>query len=138
MRPLCDKCVKLRVLEISNIPLTDTSGAVIGRKLTNLSAVYMRDNFRLTNESITSITNNCRKLEQLTLWGCTRLREINFAPACRAKLSLLNLWGCHGLDDNAAVSLDGMICLKSLIVSECHRLTDAFFVSMRLFVSHSC
>lgn len=129
MLAICDRCSKLRVLEISNIPLTDVSGAAIGRKLTNLNAVYMRDNFRLTNISIASITNNCHKLEQLTLWGCTRIREIKFAPACREKLSLLNLWGCHGLGDDAATAVEGMICLRTLIVSECHRLTDSFFVS---------
>lgn len=138
MLAICDKCTKLRVLEISNIPLTDVSGGAIGQRLVHLTAIYMRDNFRLTNTSITAITNNCHKLEQLTLWGCTRIQELQFAAACREKLFLLNLWGCHGLSDNAAAALEGMACLRTLIVSECHRLTDTFFVSYLTLVGILC
>jgi hypothetical protein len=126
MVALCERCTNLRVLEISNIPLTDASGVAIGRRLTKLTAIYMRDNFRLTNESIDSLTTNCHKLEQLTLWGCIRLKHLGFSSS--QKLVLLNLWGCHGLQDESAVALEGMVHLRTLIVSECHRLTDAFFV----------
>ena len=129
MLAICNTCAKLRVLEISNVPLTDLSGMAIGQKLTSLNALYMRDNFRLTNQSVTSITSNCRRLEQLTLWGCTRIQGLNFALACREKLFLLNLWGCHGLKDEIAVALESMDCLRTLIVTECHLLTDSFFVS---------
>ena len=45
------------------------------------------------------------------------------------KLVILNLWGCHNLNDEASHSLNDMPNLKSLIVSECHRLTDRFVVS---------
>ena len=128
MLAICNKCTRLRVLDISNIPITDVSGVSIGRQLINLNAIYTRDNFRLTTESVTAITNHCLNLEQLTLWGCTKLQQLQFATACREKLFLLNLWGCHGLRDDAAAALEGMVCLRTLIVSECHCLTDTFFV----------
>lgn len=47
-------------------------------------------------------------------------------------LVILNLWGCHNLNDEASHSLNDMPNLKSLIVSECHRLTDRFVVSESL------
>ncbi len=42
------------------------------------------------------------------------------------KLILLNLWGCHNLTDAAAQHLTSLPHLRSLCVSECHRLTDRF------------
>jgi hypothetical protein len=127
---ICKACLNLRVLEISNIPITDLGAICIGENLTKLSALYARDNFLLTNLSIDVITKKCTHLTQLTLWGCTRLRHLSFAhsshrAAC-GKLVLLNLWGCHSLLDDTAVSLGLMKNLRSLIVSECHRLTNAF------------
>ncbi len=44
-------------------------------------------------------------------------------------LVLLNLWGCHSLKDDAPIALTGMSStLRTLIFSECHRLTDSFEV----------
>lgn len=126
---ICERCVHLQVLEVSHVPLTDAAGVAMSR-LQDLRAIYMRDNYQLTNASITPMTRNCHKLEQLTLWGCIKLHELQFAPSIRETLVLLNLWGCHGLSDNAATTLEGMVCLRTLIVNECHRLTDAFFVSI--------
>ena len=127
---ICRCCRNLRVLEISNIPITDVSAICIGENLKKLNALYARDNYLLTNKSIDVITEKCTNLTQLTLWGCTRLRYLIFERdshriAC-GKLVLLNLWGCHSLMDDAAISLGSMKNLRSLIVSECHRLTDEF------------
>lgn len=133
---IAKSCSKLKVLEVSYIPITDQAGIAIGEHLTNLLAVYMRDNYLLTNRSIDVITEKCTRLEQLTLWGCTRLQHLSFdqpdkfSAFTSGNLVLLNLWGCHSLKDDAAIALAGMSStLRTLIVSECHRLTDAFVVS---------
>jgi hypothetical protein len=133
---IAKSCSKLKVLEVSYIPITDQAGIAIGEHLTNLRAIYMRDNYLLTNRSIDVITEKCTRLEQLTLWGCTRLQHLSFDQPDKSSaftsgnLVLLNLWGCHSLKDNAAIALAGMSStLRTLIVSECHRLTDAFVVS---------
>jgi hypothetical protein len=124
--------LKLQVLEISNVKITDESGIAIGENLTQLRALYMRDNFLLTNKSIDIITEKCSRLAQLTLWGCIRLKSLSFERlnqvADCGNLVLLNLWGCHSLLDDAADALAPMSNLRSLIVSECHRLTDSFLV----------
>jgi len=133
---ICCSCSKLKVLEISNIPVTDQAGIAVGENLTLLTALYMRDNYLLTNQSIDVITENCTSLEQLTLWGCTRLQHLSFDQPDKSglfisgKVVMLNLWGCHSLRDDSADALAGMNHLRSLIVSECHRLTDAFVVSV--------
>jgi hypothetical protein len=46
---ICRACTKLHVLEISYVMITDTSGIAIGENLTQLRALYMRDNYLLTN-----------------------------------------------------------------------------------------
>jgi len=175
---ICRGCQKLKVLDVSYTAITDDSGVAIGEHLSNLRALYTRDNFRLTNRSIDSITANCTKLNQLTLWGCVKLHHLNFGvtfgggpgengnsssilTASRSKetrkgnekdagnargnqhilpagsnntgkLVSLNLWGCVKLGDDIAVALGNMRNLRSLIVSECHRLTDQFAVSKTL------
>ncbi len=135
---ICTSCAKLRVIEISYIPITDRAGAAIGHHLINLQALYMRDNYQLTNASIDVITERCEQLEQLTLWGCTPLRSLSFAEMNHGTLGtsnlsggnlvMLNLWGCHNLQNDTAHALEGMTNLRSLIVSECHRLSDEFLV----------
>jgi hypothetical protein len=138
IQAICRSCAKLEVLDISYVPITDEGGMAI-QQLALLKALYLRDNFLLTNCSIDVITEKCTRLAQLTLWGCTRLRHLSFggdgpnnflsaSAEAGAKLVFLNLWGCHGLQDDAADSLEGMHSLHSLIVSECHRLTDQFVV----------
>lgn len=87
----------------------------------------MRDNFTLTNRSIDVITTNCTRLTQLTLWGCIKMKTLKFNAE---DLVLLNLWGCHGLTDSVAESMGCLCNLKSLILSECHRLTDTFILSI--------
>jgi hypothetical protein len=77
-------------------------------------------------------------LQQLTLWGCIRIRHLNgFGGGndCHrldvqpCNIVMLNLRGCHNLDDDAARALQCMqLHLRSLDVSECHRLTDKFMV----------
>ena len=129
---VCTSCLNLRVLEISDVPITDESGISIGENLMKLRALYMKDNYLLTNRSIDVITEKCVELNQLALWGTTRLRHLSFerqSVGC-GNLVLLNLWGCYGLADEAANSLRSMRNLRSLIVSECHRLTNAFLVSL--------
>lgn len=70
---ISESCHKLCILEISNVPITDASGTAIGRHLHRLIALYMRDNYLLTNTSLNAIVGGCRNLTQLTLWGCTRI-----------------------------------------------------------------
>jgi hypothetical protein len=70
---ISESCHKLCILEISNVPITDASGTAIGQHLHKLVALYMRDNFLLTNLSLNAILSGCSKLTQLTLWGCTRI-----------------------------------------------------------------
>jgi hypothetical protein len=127
---ICQQCTKLKVLEISKLAITDESGIAIGEHLTRLRALYMRDNYLLTNRSVDTITKKCTKLNQLTLWGSTRLQHLSFEGLewGTGNLVLLNIWGCHSLKDEAAQALAPMKSLRSLIASECHRLTDAFVV----------
>jgi hypothetical protein len=84
--------------------------------------------------SIDVITAQCKRLSQLTLWGCIKMRNLKFRMFNGSdKLVILNLWGCYNLNDDVAASLGNMKHLSSLIVSECHRLTDRFVVrKMRL------
>jgi len=137
---VCQACTKLKVLEVSYIPITDESGVAIGQHLTDLRALYMRDNFRLTNTSIDAITANCTKLNQLTLWGCTKLKYLSFDDntiqidsssnailgnpreavdfnnrfSLGGKLVSLNLWGCLKLGDDSALALTIMRNLVSM------------------------
>jgi hypothetical protein len=134
MKAICDACTMLEVLEISNVPLTDEGGMAI-QKLVRLRALFTRDNYHLTNKSIDVITEKCTRLAQLTLWGSTRLNHLSFDTTrdnvfSSGKLAFLNLWGCFNLRDEAAHALGNMKNLRSLIVSECHRLTDQFVVCL--------
>jgi hypothetical protein len=122
MTEIARSCTKLRVLEISNVPITDASGIELGKNLHNLEALYMRDNYLLTNQTVIELSTRCRCLQQLTLWGCIRITNIimergqhvgtkldAFTPRPEPALScsisqtlvLLNLWGCHGLRDDS-------------------------------------
>jgi hypothetical protein len=134
LKAICTSCQTLEVLEISYVPITDEGGVAIAQ-LKGLRALFMRDNYHLTNISIDVITEKCARLSQLTLWGCTRIQHLRFDAIheCGSigKLVILNLWGCHNLKDEAAESLGSMKNLSSLIVSECHRLTDVFVVRTR-------
>lgn len=129
---ICRSCLRLQVLEISNVKITDQSGVAIGENLTQLRALYMRDNYLLSNRSVDTITEKCSRLTQLTLWGCIRLKSLSFEHlnqvADCGNLVSLNLWGCHSLLDDAAGALAPMSNLRSLILSECHHLTDSFLV----------
>jgi hypothetical protein len=127
---ICSSCSRLEVLDLSHLSnITDEGGRRIQR-LVFLRALFLRDNWLLTNESIDAITTTCSKLEQLTLWGCVRLRHLKF-DSCNHngkvnRLVILNLWGCHDLEDDAAHVLSSIPNVSCLIVSECHRLTDRF------------
>ena len=132
---VCKSCRLLRVLEISAIPqLTDRSGTAIGLNLPMLEALYMRDNYQLTNESIGLITSQCKKLSLLTLWGCIRLKSlvVNRSEGGDGlnQVVMLNLWGCHGLGDGIEEAIGRMPHLRSLNVAECHHLTDAFVAGL--------
>jgi hypothetical protein len=131
---IAKSCLKLQVLEISNILISDEGGIEIGENLIELRALYMRDNYLLTNKSVDVITQKCSKLTQLTIWGCIRLQHLSFQPVPGlasgiSNLVILNLWGCHSLTDEIAQVVGGFPKLRSLIVSECHKLTDGFLVS---------
>ncbi|VEU39830.1 unnamed protein product [Pseudo-nitzschia multistriata] len=146
LEAICASCVRLEVLDLSHLTnITDKGGTCI-RNLVFLRALFLRDNWKLTNNSIDAITTSCSKLEQLTLWGCVRLHRLAFqggtvggsgggpssaGSATHHRLVILNLWGCHDLEDDTATVLSTIHNLDSLIVSECHRLTDRF---VRAFV----
>jgi hypothetical protein len=145
---IAQACRRLKVLDLSYLTaLTDQSMLEIGRHLTQLRAIYLRENYHVTNASINVLTESCTSLEQLTLWGSIRLDHLRFpsphdqpsavpsrlgallsSTTGGRRLVLLNLWGCHSLRDDAAQSLIGMTHLRTLIVSECHLLTDNFVV----------
>lgn len=132
---VCKSCRLLRVLEISAIPqVTDRSGTAIGLNLPMLEALYMRDNYQLTNGSIDLITSQCKKLSLLTLWGCTRLKTlvVNRSEGGDGsnQVVMLNLWGCHGLGDGIEEAIGIMPHLRSLNVAECHHLTDTFLAGL--------
>jgi hypothetical protein len=132
---VCKSCQFLRVLEISMLSqITDQSGIAIGENLQMLEALYMRDNYLLTNESIDRITSHCKKLSLLSLWGCIRLKNlaINHSEGgdISNQLLMLNLWGCHRLGDDVADAIGKMPHLRSLNVAECHKLTDLFLADL--------
>ena len=156
---LVSNCCNLRVLDISEIhQLDDSAGMAIGRHLIKLEVLHAKDNYKLTNQSVDVITKNCRMLIQITLWGSILLKHVDFDKTegttdpllfhntenasmprpstlsdfhtTPAKLILLNLWGCHNLDDTAAKRLTSLPHLRSLCVSECHRLTDQFILGI--------
>ena len=124
---IATNCERLRVLEVNFIPMTDKSGVAIGNHLLNLEALYMRDNYLLTNETMRAISEGCTKLNQLTLSGCIRLKIEEVSLTMKMNdLVMLNVWGCHNLQDSFANMLGGLENLRSLIVAECHNLGDDF------------
>lgn len=136
--------------------LDDDVGKAIGTYLNKLEVLHGRDNYHWTNVGVDVITRNCRNLVQLTLWGCIRLTHADFQNVGKdvsenvndstshessmrnqpiislqtsfppSKLVLLNLWGCHNLTDETALLMTSLPQLRSLCVSECHKLTDQF------------
>ena len=87
--------------------------------------------FCISDDGIKSITLNCTKLKQLSLWGCLKLRKLYFDeeeeenaldPSTEAlsiktifwdcsNVACLNLWGCHVLNDSI---INSMIYFKHL------------------------
>ena len=155
---LVESCPNLRVLDVSQVyHLDDAAGTAIGTRLRRLEVFHAKDNHRLTNRSVDLITGNGRLL-QATFWGCVRLTGVRFVDAgpppteedeadsggvaappvlaspsrtpAAKRLVLLNLWGCHNLADDAAQQIIHLPQLRSLCVSECHRLTDRFVVGI--------
>ena len=130
---LCSSCSRLEVLDLSYLSGITDQGARCIDRLVFLRALFLRDNWQLTNTSIDSITRTCSRLEQLTLWGCLRLEHLKFDNCNHIgntiisnRLVILNLWGCHGLEDDVAHVLSSIPNIRCLIVSECHRLSDRF------------
>jgi F-box domain len=130
---ICRSCRSLEVLDISHISsITDKGGTSINH-LTKLRALFLRDNHLLTNHSLDAITQSCTQLSQLTLWGCIKMNHLEFDTKTfggGGRLVILNLCGCYSLHDDAAEAIRRMNHLNSLIVNECHRLTDNFFQSL--------
>jgi len=157
---LFESCNNLRVVDISEVhQLNDEAGVAIGKHLTKLEVLHCKDNYKLTNGSVDIITKNCKNLVQITLWGNIHLKYVNFSreedketlhtttsaslprpsslsdfQTTPSKLIILNLWGCHNLDDSAAKSFNkaSLPHLRSLCLSECHRLTDEFVSAISL------
>ncbi|KAL3916183.1 MAG: hypothetical protein SGILL_005294 [Bacillariaceae sp.] len=129
LQSICQSCSQLEVLDLSQVmDITDKSGTAIQR-LKKLRALFLRDNFQLTNKSLDTITKQCIKLRQLTLWGIIRMEHLEFTELNAGRLLILNLWGCHSLGDDTARALESMQ-LKSLILSECHKLSDDFILAI--------
>ncbi|GMH56541.1 hypothetical protein TrST_g9043 [Triparma strigata] len=120
-------CTKLTVLEVSNVRITDSSAIAIGQNLRMLEALYMRDNYLLTDVGVAAITEGCPNISQLTLWGCIKLTTTSFTSL--SNLVLLNLWGCHYLQDDH-LNMSALVSLRTLIVAECHKLGDDFIHSL--------
>ncbi|KAG7373965.1 hypothetical protein IV203_013060 [Nitzschia inconspicua] len=129
LKAVCFSCLQLEVLDVSQIMnITDESGTAI-QHLTMLRALFLRDNYQLTNTSLDAITQHCVKLRQLTLWGLIGIRRLQFTDVNSGKITMLNLWGCHNLGNDLALALNSM-SLSSLILSECHQLTDDFILAI--------
>ncbi|GMH49584.1 hypothetical protein TL16_g00558 [Triparma laevis f. inornata] len=120
-------CSRITVLEVSNVRMTDSSAIAIGQNLRKLEALYMRDNYLLTDVGVAAITEGCPNISQLTLWGCIKLTTTSFTSL--SNLVLLNLWGCHYLQDDH-LNMTALVSLRSLIVVECHKLGDGFIHSL--------
>lgn len=133
LRDVCESCTHLEVLDISHIDNITDRGAQEIQQLNCLRALFLRENYLLTNESLDVITQRCMKLAQLTLWGCIRVKHLKFDVFTSERLTILNLWGCYSLGDDTALIIGNMPNLSSLIVSECHRLTDGFVQTLVAF-----
>jgi hypothetical protein len=141
LEAICRSCIHLRVLDLSQVMTISDAGGRTIQNLTKLRALFLRDNYQLTNDSLDAITQRCTKLNQLTLWGMIRLQHLKFdgggsgtmTAFNNGRLIILNLWGCHSLQDDAAQALESMSNLRTLIVSECHRLTDTFIDTLVSF-----
>jgi Leucine Rich repeat len=128
LQDVVQACRHLQVLDISYLTqLGNDSMAAIGRYLPQLRSLFLRDNYQITNDSVAAVDHRMNQsLEQLTLWGCTGLRQLRLGSA--DTLAVVNLWGCHSLRDDAADAFRGFAALRSLNMAECHRLTDEFVV----------
>jgi hypothetical protein len=129
LEAICNSCLHLEVLDVSQLTnITDQSGRTI-QHLSMLRALFLRDNYQLTNTSLDAITQNCVKLRQLTIWGLIGIQSLRFSSINSYKLTFLNLWGCHNLGDGLSQALESM-SLSSLILTECHQLTDDFIIAI--------
>ncbi|KAL7435123.1 hypothetical protein ACHAXM_004457 [Skeletonema potamos] len=133
---LVRSCNRLKVLDVSHMhQLTDKSGVAIGQNLTELETFHGRDN-KVTNDSVDEIFLNCKKLCEATFWGCIKLTHVGpdvattSTDVSASNLVLLNLWGCIGLTDDCVARLSTLTNLRSLCVSECHKLTDKFVLDI--------
>lgn len=131
---LVKSCNRLKVLDISHMhQLTDKSGVAIGQNLSELETFHARDNYKMTNNSVDVIFQNCDKLVQATFWGCIKVTRVGpgiNSDELASNLVLLNLWGCIGLTDDCVARLGNLTNLRSLCVSECHKLTDSFVLEI--------
>lgn len=129
---LVRSCNRLKVLDISHMhQLTDKSGVAIGQNLSELEMFHARDNYKMTNNSVDVIFQNCEKLVQATFWGFIKVTRVGLdIDASASNLVLLNLWGCIGLTDDCVARLRTLTNLRSLCVSECHKLTDSFVLEI--------
>lgn len=134
---LVTSCNRLKVLDVSHMhQLTDKSGLAIGQNLTELETFHGKDNYAFTNNSVDVIFLNCKKLVQATFWGCIKLTHVGpdvtatSTGVSATNLVLLNLWGCIGLIDDCVARLSTLTNLRSLCVSECHKLTDKFVLEI--------
>ncbi|KAL7443793.1 hypothetical protein ACHAXH_007366 [Discostella pseudostelligera] len=131
---------KLEVLHgKDNYKLTNRSVDLITRNCRNLVQVTLWGSIRLTHISFhdDKLAEDGGAEEASDTGGeSISKRAVTTVPAMHLqapiitpspmKLVLLNLWGCHNLTDATAQHLTGLPFLRSLCVSECHRLTDQF------------
>eukprot|EP00980_Cylindrotheca_fusiformis_P027880 scaffold22562_cov153-Cylindrotheca_fusiformis.AAC.2 len=135
VKAICRCCSNLEVLDLSFVPLTDEAGVEI-QNLSQLQALFMRDNYQLTDKSIDAIAAKCTKLSQLTLWGCIKMRSLEFRlfhgssdklenlSSSVPHLNHLHMRYCKRLTDDAVNAVANSLChLHSLDLSFCTRLT---------------
>jgi len=84
-------------------------------------AATAMDGGKIGNSTFQSATTTTATMPRLSP-SFTNIRNTSTAK----NLTLLNLWGCHNLTDAAALRMTNLTRLRSLCVSECHRLTDKF------------
>ncbi|XP_044001732.1 F-box/LRR-repeat protein 2-like [Aphidius gifuensis] len=128
-------CKNLKHLRIHNLQrdINDTALKKL-TELENLESLILDRLIELYEESIIAISNNCKKLKRLEIFGCIILSSINNIENCRAitetalvgltnlkKLQKLNVTFLD-ISDSIIIELKG---LKELDCAYCQKLTDS-------------
>ena len=108
----------------------------IPAKLTNVESLAISDS-RVTDASITAITNQCPSLTSLNVCGCTQLTDASITAIANQcpSLTSLNVCGCTQLTDASITAITNQCpSLTSLNVCGCTQLTDASITELQTSV----